>query len=171
MDRAERIKEHYEEMNMNEAHNGWWTTLWMVLKPPVKNADNKWLGPMGEVGRVTEVNGAGAQEFCDFHPTKHELITLAKYWAETAIDIEFGWFLYDGADSAEIRLHPFAWKRMKRIRALIGREVDDAIEQAYQDYGAKQDKEAWEVFRHGSKAQRAALREEIQGKIRDGNGD
>ena len=49
------------------------------------NADNHWLRPIGNVGHVWEVNGSGARELSDFHPTRHELITLVKYWAETGV--------------------------------------------------------------------------------------
>ncbi len=145
---------------MQEAPPHEW--LKRMMKPSVENADNEWLGPNGD---VWEVNGPGAQEFHDFHPTKHELITLAKYWAEAAIDTEFGWFLGKWLFSSELRSQPFAWQRVNRIRALIGKEVDEAIEHVYQTYGAKQDKQAWEAFRHRSASHQTALREAFEQSI------
>ena len=146
---------------MKDIHDEWGMDD-SFMAPPVRNPDNEWLGPMGIVGHVWEVNGAGAQEFSDFHPTKHELITLAKYWAEIAIDIEYFWFLFQQSGSSDIRRHPFAWARVGRIRDLLGQEVDAAVDEVYRTFGAKQDKEAWGIFLHGTSVQRATLQEEIQ---------
>jgi hypothetical protein len=136
----------------------------------VKNADNEWLGQLGPIGHVPEVNGAGAQEFPEFRATKHELITLAKYWAEIAIDVEYWWFLYEQVCGSEVRRHSFARARVNRISGLIGEEVDLAIEEVYQSYGARQNNKAWETFLHGSEAERAALQEEIQRSLRNRDG-
>jgi len=61
-------------------------------KPRVRNADNEWLGSFGgsglRIGAVDEVNGSGAAEVVGFIPTRHELLELARYWANVAVEIE-----------------------------------------------------------------------------------
>jgi hypothetical protein len=146
---------------MQKAKHKWWEDD-KFMKPPVRNSDNERLQPSGPHGHVSEVNGAGAQEFPEFHPTRHELIALAKYWAERAIDLEYWSFLFDWSCNYAMQVPPFAWARVNRIRRLLGDEVDTAIADVYQSYGAKQDKKVWEIYRSGSKAERAALQEEMQ---------
>src|SRR5215472_10713447 len=91
--------------------------------PAVKNADNDWLGAVRAglftIGHVDEVNGRGAEEV-PFVPTRHELIQLVKYWARTAFDIEYEWFLYQQSGSSDRRRQPFALNRISRIQLVIG---------------------------------------------------
>ena len=61
----------------------------------VRNRDNDQLGPMrGKtllVGYVEQANGLGAMEIPGFIATKHELITLVKYWERRSLAHEFFW--------------------------------------------------------------------------------
>jgi hypothetical protein len=95
--------------------------------PSVRNADNDLLGAIRGrgvcTGFVDEVNGPGAEECSAFVPTRNELLQLVKYWAKIAIDIDYFWFCYEQSGSREIRLEPFAWRRINRIAALLGNEV------------------------------------------------
>jgi hypothetical protein len=95
--------------------------------PPVRNADNALLGPIGLAGYVPHINGPGAQEVPDFHPTKYELIILAKHWVEEAINIEYGMFVTQVVGSWDTRERHFAWFRVERIHRLLGEKVDKAI--------------------------------------------
>ena len=82
----------------------------------------------------------------EFHCTKDELIHLAKYWAEKAIELEYRWFLRADVDCSEIPHHLSAWARVGKIRDLLGNEVDTAIQEVYQNYFAKYAEEAWQNF-------------------------
>ena len=93
------------------------------------NADNHWLRPIGNVGHVWEVNGSGARELSDFHPTRHELITLVKYWAETAIEEEYKMLLHSDSRSLKIRRWSFALARVGRICRLLGQEGYEALDE------------------------------------------
>ena len=115
--------------------------------------------------RVLELYGGRAQDFYDFHLERRELITLAKYWAEAAIGAEYATFLYSCYGSDWNRDRSFGWARVERIRDLLGEEVDGAIDEVYQTFAAKQDNQAWEIYLHGSEAERAALQEEIQRRM------
>lgn len=126
----------------------------------VRNADNDRLGPIGNIGHFWEVNGAGAEEFSAFHPTRHELITLAKYWTETAIELQYQMFLCWGINGAEAKKcsvscptsgvlgsrWSFAWARVRRMRALLGDEIDAAVDQVYRAVGEKKNKKVWDTF-------------------------
>ena len=134
------------------------------------NKDNELLHPCGNerfiVGHVDEVNGAGAVEVPDFVPTRHELIQLVKFWAEVALQIDFECFVTSSSGSTEMRLEPFAWRRINRIAATLGDdEVKKAVDEVYAKFGEKQNKRYWDVFLNGTKEQMAVLQEEIQRKL------
>jgi hypothetical protein len=105
------------------------------------------------------------EEFPEFRPTRHELIALAKYYAESAIDMEYFIFLYRTYGCSDLRVRDFGWAQVGRIRRLLGEEVDTAIEEVYRTYGLKQEEQAWKIFLHGSEAERSALQEEIQRRM------
>lgn len=144
-----------------------------AANPKVRNADNSGLGPIGQgiiIGYVDQVNGSGAEEFEGFVPTRYELIQLAKHWAKVAIDIEYFWFCYEQPSSSEIRLRPFAWRRVNRIADVLGDEaVQKAVDAAYEEYGKRQDARTWNIFLNGTPEERKALQDEIAREIA-GNG-
>jgi hypothetical protein len=134
--------------------------------PAVRNADNDLLGAMHgrgfTVGGVDEVNGHGAEEIHGFSPTRHELIQLVKHWATVVVEIEYFWFCFQQTGSSEIRLRPFAWRRISRIAEALGQEVvDKAVAEAIEEYGKGQDARAWQVFRRGTPEEQHELQEEI----------
>ena len=88
----------------------------------VRNSDNDLLLPMGVCGSVDEVNGPGAAEIPDFVPTRHELLQLLNFWVKEALDYEYFEFLYAQTGSTELRLIPYAWRRVNRIGELLGEE-------------------------------------------------
>src|SRR5215472_13285604 len=99
-------------------------------------------------------------EYGEFLPMKGELITLAKYWAEIAIEMEYRIFLYSCSYScsSELKQSTFAWARVGRISDLVGKEeVDAAVDAVYETFGAKENKKTWQIFLHGSPGERAAL--------------
>jgi hypothetical protein len=139
--------------------------------PEVRNADNEWLGsfsgPGFRIGYLDDVNGPGAAEVVGFVPTRHELLELAKYWTNVAVDIEYDWFLYGQVGSSDMRRRPFARRRIGRIQELLGDAVDKVVGEVYEEYGKKQDPRSWEVFLHGTEEQRKAFKEEIDRAFRE----
>ena len=118
------------------------------------------------VGYVDEVNGPNSVEMPDFAPTRYELIQLAKYWATIVIDLRFDYFLYTQTGSSEWRLDAFANRRVGRIGEILGQdEFNKVIDQAYEEYGKKQDPRAWSVFLNGTPEEKEAFQDEIQQKI------
>jgi len=129
----------------------------------VRNSDNDLLLPMGVFGSVDEVNGPGAAEIPDFVPTRHELLQLLNFWVKKALDYEYFAFLYAQTGSTEIRLIPYAWRRINRIGDLLGEEsAKKAVEEAYVEFGKDKNPRDWEIFMHGDDADRKALQDEIQ---------
>jgi hypothetical protein len=98
-----------------------------------QNGDKDDLQPGGEgmfaISYVDAVNGGAAQETPEFVPTRHELIQLARYWHRRCLDNKWS-FIAGPSASAEIRVGPYAERRIARIKELVGKEeVDDAIEE------------------------------------------
>ena len=63
--------------------------------PRIANSDNDLLGAVdGLIGRVSEVNGKGAEEVSGFVPTRHELCVLVKFWMTEVLDYDFWLFCY-----------------------------------------------------------------------------
>jgi len=130
------------------------------------NPDSHGLGWWGDersfVGYIDEVNGPGSVEVPDYKPTRHELIQLAKYWAGIAIDIEYDWFEYQQTGSSEIRLGPFAHRRISRISDVLGQEeVAKAVDEACDEFGKSCDPRTWKIFREGNPEEQRALQAKI----------
>jgi hypothetical protein len=130
------------------------------------NPDSKGLGWYGNdhivIGCVDEVNGPGSIEFPSFVPTQHELIQLAKYWATVRTDLGFSYFVDGQTGSTEIRLGPFASRRIARIAAVLGEEeVATAVKEAYDEFGKGIDPKTWNIFMNGTREERESLQAEI----------
>jgi hypothetical protein len=135
------------------------------------NPDSEGLGCWGNehfvVGYIDEVNGPGAVEVPGFVATRHELTQLAKYWAAVKIDHEFSWFANQQTGSSEIRLQPFASRRIGRIASALGEEeVAKAVNEAYEEFGKGIDPRTWKIFREGTAEERQALQAEIEREMR-----
>lgn len=129
--------------------------------------DSKGLGWWGNqlfvVGYVEEVNGPGAVEIPGFVATRHELIQLVKYWATVETDLDFYWFVYQCTGSSEIRLRPFAGRRISRIAEALGEEeVAKAVREAHNEFAKGVDPRTWNIFLNGTPEEREALQDEIQ---------
>ena len=104
-----------------------------MSEPRFRNADNQdlWLwGKLPNGGDTPEVNGRWAEELPEFTPTSGELLALADHWTDVAIQRTFvEWADAPFYVSTEHwrRVH-FAWRRVYRIRALLGDVVDRVIE-------------------------------------------
>ncbi len=137
-----------------------------------KNKDNNYLMPLRGrgflIGAVDEVNGRGAKEVPDFVPTRHELLQLLNFWVKEALDYEYFEFLYAQTGSTELRLIPYAWRRVNRIGELLGEErAKKAVEKAYAEFGKNKNQRDWEIFMHGSSEDSKALQDEIHREMED----
>lgn len=132
----------------------------MPLTPNVVNRDNEWLEPVGGlIGHVSEVNGANAEEVPGFVPTRHELGVLVKHWMTEVIDYDFWLFCYRQTCSSGSRRSRFGSRRINRITAFLGEDgVKRSIDEAYEEYGRKQNSETWRIFLHGTEEELRAFR-------------
>ena len=114
------------------------------------------------IGHVDEVNGPGSQEVPAFAPTRRELFELAKYWATIELRLDFSWFVTQQTGSSEIRLGPFARRRLARIAEVLGEEeAGKAVQEAHTEFAKNIDLKAWNIFLNGTAEQRRALQDEI----------
>ena len=127
--------------------------------------DSQDLGPLGVIGHVDEVNGAGSLEVPDFVPTRHELIQLVKYWATEALEIIYWWIVYGTTGSTEIRVGPFAERRIGKIAKLLGEdEVAKAIKEAHDKFWGD-DHETRRIVEEGTPEEVRALQDEVRRKL------
>ncbi len=131
------------------------------------SADSDDLGPLVagpfQIGALDEVNGEGGIEVPDFVPTRNELLQLVKYWVQVAVEVNYAWFLYQVTGSVEIRMQPFAVRRIDRIVDVLGEEaVKQAVEEAYEEFRKREDPRLWDIFLNGSDEEREVVASEIQ---------
>ena len=134
------------------------------------NADNEVLGPFGgdpadptpnkgpvpQVGRgftigfLADICGEGGKEIPDFAVTRYELLALVRFWARKSLGIQWEERVMGQTGSYEWRMRTYAGRRIENIADLIGDEpVNEAIEEAREEFGKKRDPYAWWVFCHG----------------------
>jgi hypothetical protein len=112
------------------------------------NADNRDLQPSagGLIGFVNEVNGPGAREVPEYTPTTAELLELIKYWELKFLDTEYFMFEHSQAGSREIRLGPYAARRVARIIELLGDEGEKGVRGVRDDFAKSVGSSNWEEF-------------------------
>ena len=141
-------------------------------KANCKNADNHDLGPWEElpIGNVPEVNGLWAVEMHEFVPTCAELLAIAEHWARVAIERTYVEWT-NATNTDDWRRIYFAWRRVYRVRALIGEVVDGVIDnkikEFYEEQGRSWDPETWQEFlrkidREAQKRHLAPVKHEFQ---------
>jgi hypothetical protein len=136
----------------------------------VVNADNAYLEPWAAgpftTGCIYEVNGLGAQEILEFKATRHELLQLVKYWKEIALDSEYWVFISGSIGSRDLRVQPFADRRISRIADLIGEDaVNKVVIEVESEFGKKQDPRAWQIFCHGTAEEREQFQDELEREL------
>lgn len=140
-----------EAIAMNEKTNSASSTSEPLRKSKWRNADNDDLGPWEDcgLGRVPEVNGQWAIEMPEFLPTTGELLVIAEHWTGVAIERTFVEWA-NATNTDDWRRIYFAWRRVYRIRALIGevvhRVIDDKIKEFYEEDGRCWDPGTWKKF-------------------------
>jgi len=80
------------------------------------------------IGRISGVNDESACLVEHFKPTQYELEVLARHYLENARDIEFYGRFLGASGSYEIRMHPFAYRRLATIKSVLGeKRLQEAI--------------------------------------------
>ena len=131
----------------------------------VKNADNEWLGP-SPCGFVSEVNGLDAGEVPAFVPTRHELLQIARYWADVELDLNFFMAIHQCVGSDWLRKTSFAARRIGRIeRALGGDDVERVVEDVRKKLSSSVDPRYWKAFVEGDKAGLRQIAEELHKRV------
>jgi hypothetical protein len=152
------------DAEFTQAHRG--TTMTNELLD-VRGNDGELLGPMKAgpflIGCVDEVNGQGAQEVSGYPLTRHELLILVRHWYEADLDNDIFCFLHQCSGSREIRIGPYASRRLARIKAILGEDavqkvVDQVLAEMRKDLGA----ETWQIITEGTEEERDRLQEEVQ---------
>lgn len=126
-----------------------------MYNPRFINADNhdlwRW-DKLPDGGDAPEVNGHWADEIQGFVATSGELLVLAEHWADVAICRTFmEWANAPFWVSTDHWRHVyFGWRRVYRIRALLGEVIDqlikDRIKKFREEDGASCDPESWKEF-------------------------
>ena len=148
---------------MNEQTTKSFSTLGCPEYFHTQTEDNKFLGAWINSGHVPEVNGPDAQEFSEYSPSRHELLLLASHWRKTALDIELDWFYLRTTGSIEIRLEPYANRRLARIAQTIGDDaVNEAIEKVNQEARDHIGEDDWRIFMSGDESEWQKVAEETQ---------
>jgi hypothetical protein len=100
--------------------------------------ESEGLGPLaGCIGVIRGVNDESAYLVKEFKPTLYELEVLARHYLEEARDIEFGWTFLGFSGSYEIRMQPFAYRRLATIQSILG---DQRLQEAISRVEEKWDK-------------------------------
>ncbi len=88
------------------------------------SVESEGLGPLGGVigGGIRGVNDSTAYLVDDFKPTLCELAVLTGHYLGNLREIEFGERFYATSGSYEIRMGPFADRRLATIEDVLGKE-------------------------------------------------
>jgi hypothetical protein len=132
------------------------------------NPDRVGLGGMSGggiiIGVVDEVNGPGSQ-VCDGFPiTRAELLLLARDYAKRALECERFRYYSGQVGSTDIRLIPYAWRRVSRIAEIVGDEPVDAVVKEVEEEMRKDCPDLWDAFVRGDKEYQKKCHEELHGQ-------
>jgi hypothetical protein len=113
-----------------------------------ENADNHdlWVWEKSPKGDVPEVNGGWANEIREFVPTSGELLVLAEHWTDVAIwrtYVEWANAPYSVSTDHWRRVY-FAWRRVYRIRELLGDVIDKLIDDQIKTFHDEEDGNNWD---------------------------
>lgn len=119
------------------------------------NPDNEWLAPVQAgpftIGYYEDIHGARRTAVADYEPTKHELSIVARHWIRELLEINIFWFLYSTTGSWEIRMGPYASRRLGRIADAIGEDAVNEIVRQEEDIARQRlGDRYWHIFKHGT---------------------
>lgn len=114
------------------------------------NADNADLMPLGSpqilIGCVGDVNGEGARDFPQFVPTRAELLELLKFWEDVFLGRAYFIFTTKQIGGTDLRLAPFAERRVTRIVDLLGKDAVDAVAEVRKQFAREIGERQWRRF-------------------------
>lgn len=106
------------------------------------------------IGFVDEIAGQGG-EVVAAELIHEELLELVRHWEMRILDIDYSYFLCDDTGSTEIRLQPYASRRIDRIANCIGTEaVQSAVKEAVAQFSADIPPKLWQMFLKDEKPSR-----------------
>jgi hypothetical protein len=115
-----------------------------------KNADNTGLQPRGGgrcvIGAVDNVNGANAVEVPAYVVTRSELLELVKYWEDVFLSRTFFVFKSGQIGSTDLRLAPFAERRVIRITNLLGEDAVNEVQCVMDEFAKSIGLAEWKRF-------------------------
>ena len=145
-DRVEPAPEEIAQM-LDETHDRAWLGYWRLGS--------------ATVGFVDEVNGPGAVPQPEYVPSRHELLTLARYWAKELTDVEIFMFFAAQAGSSDCRLQAYAARRLNRLASVLGEDaIRPVISQVEDEYRTRIGNKNWEIFLNADEEERDKLLEE-----------
>jgi hypothetical protein len=108
------------------------------------------------IGCAPKVNGdGGALEENGFVPTRHELSIVARYWLEEVLTLNFDWFCYRQAGGSEMRVRPYAYRRLARVERILGADAIKSLErEVMSQRAAKENPWLWKMFLEGEEPAR-----------------
>ncbi len=126
----------------------------------VENADNEWLEP-SPFGYVSEVNGPDAAEIPAFVPTRHELLQIARYWADVELDLNFFMAIHQCVGSDWLRKTSFAARRLDLIeRVLGGDDVNNVVKNVHDKFSESVDPRWWKAYMAGDTTELTRIADE-----------
>jgi hypothetical protein len=124
------------------------------IEAPEEREDWEGLGAIQEgdwaFGFDDEVDEPESVECPDFHPSRHELEVLAKYWRDSQLrELTFCW-LWDVYGYSYFCVAANAGSRICRIAEILGEDrVHELAREVEQEYRKKLGDDAWGAFRRG----------------------
>jgi hypothetical protein len=104
-------------------------------------------GRVAYIGYVDDVNGSPASEVPEFAVTRAELLELAKYWQNIFLSRTFFIFETDQIGSTDIRVCPYAERRVARIIELLGDEAIRVVREVEDEHAKRVGVRVWKEFR------------------------
>ncbi len=129
-------------------------------------------GPNPYDGPPSVVRPDPSEEIRGFVPIRCEVIELVKYWHTVHLKAEYEWFLYEYYVGWKHRLDAFGCARIRQIADHLGNDfVQEAFDEAVEEFAASVDAESWRVFWRGTPDERAAFqrhsREALERQLED----
>lgn len=121
-----------------------------ISNQTTRNADNADLQPLlpgpCAIGHVENVNGSDAAEVPAFVVTRAELLELVKYWEDIFLSRAFFIFQTGQIGSTDLRLAPFAERRVVRITESLGDDAVNAVQEVADGFAKRIGVTVWNKF-------------------------
>ena len=89
------------------------------------------------------------------YTTRYEMLALARHWRSRILDIELEWFYFQQTGSSEIRVGPYANRRLRRIADVIGEAaVEEVVTEVEEEQRRRMGEEHWRIFTEGTQEEK-----------------